>query len=241
MIVCRRRAPMFSVPSFTRKAKRATSSSASGVNSSLTPSVSSSATYCRVSEDFGSVRMRTKSSMVSDCSSTRMGKRPCNSGIRSLGFETWKAPAAMNKMWSVRTMPAFTTRDLVDLVEEDDAGVFDSINRDARDLLHVNQALLFFLDQVLESFVDLHLPLLGALAEDVGQHVLEIDVHFLDALVGDDFKRRKIALAGFDFDSAVVEVSFAQLLTQFLPGAAGGFRQKGGGIDDHASRRTVGV
>jgi len=106
---------------------------------------------------------------------------------------------------------------------KDDAGVFDSVNGDARDLLHIDQALLFFLDQILEGLVDLHLPLLGALAEDVGQHVLEIDVHFLYALVGDDFERRKIALAGFDFDGAVVEFAFAQLLTQFLAGAAGGF------------------
>ena len=43
----------------------------------------------------------------------------------------------------------------------------------ARDLVHVDQALLFFLDQVIEGLVDLHLPLLGALAEEVGQHVLD--------------------------------------------------------------------
>ena len=96
---------MFSVLSFTRKANSAISSRASCVNSSFTPSVSSSAEYCLVSDDFGSVRMRTKSSTVSDCSSTRIGKRPCSSGIRSLGLETWNAPAAMNRMWSVRTMP----------------------------------------------------------------------------------------------------------------------------------------
>ena len=47
----------------------------------------------------------------------------------------------------------------------------------------------------------LHLPLLGALAEDVGQHVFDIDVHLLNALVGDDFERRKIALAHVDFHS----------------------------------------
>ena len=39
-----------------------------------------------------------KSSSVSDFSSTRMGKRPCSSGIMSLGLETWNAPAAMNRM-----------------------------------------------------------------------------------------------------------------------------------------------
>jgi len=59
-----------------------------GVNSSFTPSVSRRAMYWRVREDFGSVRMRTKSSMVRDWSSTRMGKRPWSSGMRSLGLET---------------------------------------------------------------------------------------------------------------------------------------------------------
>ena len=41
----------------------------------------------------------------SDSNSTRIGKRPCSSGMRSEGFDTWKAPAAINRMWSVRTMP----------------------------------------------------------------------------------------------------------------------------------------
>jgi hypothetical protein len=43
----------------------------------------------------GSVRMRTKSFSSRLSSSTRMGKRPCSSGMRSLGLATWKAPAAM--------------------------------------------------------------------------------------------------------------------------------------------------
>ena len=116
-------------------------------------------------------------------------------------------------------MAAFTAGDLVDFVKEDDAGIFHAIDGGARDLFHVDQALLFFLNQVLERLVDLHLPLFGALAEDVGQHVLEVDVHLLDALVGDDFEGRKIALAGFDFNLAVVELAFAQLLAKFFAGA----------------------
>ena len=82
-------------------------------------------------------------------SSTRIGKRPCSSGIRSDGLEIWKAPAAMNRTWSVLTgavlgvdRRALDDRqqvalhalardvgrrarsragDLVDLVDEDDA------------------------------------------------------------------------------------------------------------------------
>ena len=38
--------------------------------------------------DPGSVRIRTNSSRPSGSSSTRIGKRPCNSGMRSDGFET---------------------------------------------------------------------------------------------------------------------------------------------------------
>ncbi len=49
--------------------------------------------------------MRTKSPRVKGSSSTRMGKRPWSSGIRSDGFAMWNAPAAMKRMWSVRTMP----------------------------------------------------------------------------------------------------------------------------------------
>ncbi len=85
---------------------------------------------------------------------------------------------------------ALAAGDLVDFVEEDDAGVLHALDRDARHLVHVDQPLLFFLDQVVEGFAHLHLPLLGALAEDVGKHVLDVDVHLLDALVGDDLEGR---------------------------------------------------
>ena len=49
--------------------------------------------------------MALKSSTLRLSNSTRMGKRPCNSGIRSLGLLRWKAPEAINRMWSVLIMP----------------------------------------------------------------------------------------------------------------------------------------
>src|SRR3546814_7934420 len=72
----------------------------SSVKSSTTSSVPSKALYCLVSDASVSHNMRTKSWAVSESSSTRMGKRPCNSGIRSDGRDRWKAPEAMNKMRS---------------------------------------------------------------------------------------------------------------------------------------------
>ena len=57
-------------------------------NVSVTPSVASSSTYCRMRAFLGSVRMRTKSARVKGSSSTRIGNRPWSSGMRSDGFAT---------------------------------------------------------------------------------------------------------------------------------------------------------
>ena len=94
----RRRAPMFSVFSFTAEAISASRRTPSGVNTSSTRSVASSAWYWRVRLASVSTRMRTKSSADSEASSTRIGRRPCSSGIRSEGRDRWKAPEAMNRM-----------------------------------------------------------------------------------------------------------------------------------------------
>ena len=52
------------------------------------------------------VKILTKSSAESSLSSTRIGNRPCNSGIRSLGWATVKAPAPIKSTWSVATAPS---------------------------------------------------------------------------------------------------------------------------------------
>ena len=61
-------------------------------------STARSSAYCEVIAFCGMVRMLIKSSFVSESSSTFIGKRPCNSGIRSSIAETWNAPAAMNRI-----------------------------------------------------------------------------------------------------------------------------------------------
>ena len=116
-------------------------------------------------------------------------------------------------------MASFAPGNFVDLVQKHDARVLDAIDCHARDLVHINEPLLFFLDQVFEGLIHLHFPFLGALAEDVRQHVFDVDVHLLHALVGDDFKGRKIPLAHFDFNHAVVELALTQLLAQFFASA----------------------
>ena len=96
---------MFSTRSFISVASRAISATAPSVNSSVTPSVASSAMYCLIRLASGSTRMRARSLSVSGLSSTRIGSRPCSSGSRSEGLLLWNAPLAMNRMCSVRTAP----------------------------------------------------------------------------------------------------------------------------------------
>ena len=113
---------------------------------------------------------------------------------------------------NVGAVTALASGNLVDFIQEDDAGVFHALDRDARDLVHIDQALLFFLDEILEGLTDLHLPFLGALAKDVGQHVFHVDVHLFHALVGDDLESGHRFFADFQLDDALVEFALAQLL-----------------------------
>src|SRR6185312_4905046 len=117
---------------------------------------------------------------------------------------------------NVRSMAALTSGDLVDFIKEDYPCLFDPFHGDARHLVHVNQPRLLFLDEVLERLAYLHLPLFSALAEDVGQHILDVDVHLLYALVGDDFKGRHGALAHIELHDPLVQNTLPQLLAQLL-------------------------
>ncbi len=123
----------------------------------------------------------------------------------------------------IRTVTAFPAGDLVDLVQEDNARVLHPFDGQPRYLVHIDQPRLFLLHQVFKGLPDLHLALLGALAEQVGQHVLEVDIHLLDALVGDDLERRCTAFAHIDLYRALIQLAFAELLPQLFPGTVMAF------------------
>ena len=97
---------MFSTLELTATATSAMASIASSVNSSVTPSVRQQRDVLLdqrglgLGQDAAQVVARQRA-----CSSTRIGSRPCSSGSRSDGLETWNAPEAMNRMWSVFTAP----------------------------------------------------------------------------------------------------------------------------------------
>ena len=66
----------------------------------------------------------------------------------------------------VGAVRALAAGDLVDLVEKDDAGLLDALDRGARDAVHVDQLLLFFRREVLERLGHLQLALLVLALEE---------------------------------------------------------------------------
>ena len=201
MMVCRRRAPMFSVVSLTWKAKLAISSRASGANSSLRPSVSSSAIGlldergARLGEDAQEVVDRERLQLDADGKAALqfgdqvaglgdverarrdeedvVGGDHAVLGVDGGAFDDGQDVALHAFAADVGAVAAFATGDLVDLVEEDDAGVFDALDGDARRPGPCRAGALFFLHEVVEGVGDLHGALAGALAEHAGQHVLD--------------------------------------------------------------------
>src|SRR5205085_1404684 len=116
----------------------------------------------------------------------------------------------------VGPLAALASRDFVDLVDEDDAALLHALHRYARDAVHVDELALFFLHQVIERLWPLHAALARAPLNDPGQHVLDVDVDFFDRRSGDDFERRKRALAHVDVDRPVIETAIAELLAELL-------------------------
>src|SRR5437867_5394545 len=108
--------------------------------------------------------------------------------------------------------------DLVDLIEKDDAAGLHALERDPYHLVHIDELLLLFLHQVIKRLGNTQLALPGTLAEEIGQQVLEVDVHLLDSRVGRDLERRP-ALFHVDFDYALVELARLQTLAQLFPRA----------------------
>ena len=90
----------------------------------------------------------------------------------------------------VGALATFAAGDFVDFVEEDDAAFFNAIDGRAGDLVHVDELLLFFLNEVFEGFEDAEFLALGTRAEEVGDHLLEVDVHVFEARHGGDFEAR---------------------------------------------------
>jgi hypothetical protein len=136
----------------------------------------------------------------------------------------------------VRAMAALAPRDLVDLVDEEDARVLHPVHGRVRHLLRVHQPAQLFLDEGGARFGDAEPAPLGLVPEEAGQEVLDVDVHFLHTLRGEDLEAGEALLAHLDLHGARVEASGAQLAAQLLARGSGLLGGAGRVLDRRVSR-----
>ena len=119
-------------------------------------------------------------------------------------------------------MSGFAAGDLVDFIQKDDAARFHALKRGACHQLHVYQLLLFFLHQVIQRLGHPHFAPPGLGAEQVGQHIFQIDAHLFQAGVGGDLERRR-AVFDLQLHQALIQLAFPQALAEFFARALGAF------------------
>ncbi len=118
----------------------------------------------------------------------------------------------------IRAVPGFAACDLVDLIEKNDAALFDAVESEPGDLFHVHQFLLFFLNDVVGGLGDRH-PALPALAfHHAGKEILHVELDFLQAGAFEKLQRPRAQwmLSNLQFDDALIELARAQLLAESL-------------------------
>ena len=179
MMVCSRRAPIFSVPSFTRKAKRAISSRASRRELQLD---ALSLQQRRVllgqrrlrlrqnadeifhgerlqlhADGKASLQLRNQVARLRNVERARrdkqdvVGAHHAVARIHRRPFDDRQNVPLHAFARDVRPMAALASGDLVDLIQKNDAANLPRARPPARHLVHVDQPLLFFLHQVLEG------------------------------------------------------------------------------------------
>ena len=94
--------------------------------------------------------------------------------------------------------------------------ILDALDRRARHLVHVDQALFLFLHQVLHRLVDAHLASLRASLKQIAQHVFHVDAHLFDALWTGQLDHREILFPHFELNQTIVELAAAQLRAQLF-------------------------
>ncbi len=169
--------------------------------------------------------------------------------MRSEGLETWKAPAPMNRMWSVRTSPKRVLTVVPSMIGRRSRwtpsrltsgpcpdsrpailstssrkmmpGLLDALDGQAGHLVHVDEASLLLFEDELAGLLDLHPPALGPAAQEAGQELLDLEADLLDPGIGDDLEGRRRLFLDLHLDRPVVEEAVAELGPELLPGIAG--------------------
>src|SRR3989344_3242877 len=111
--------------------------------------------------------------------------------------------------------PPLAPRDLVDLVQKDDAVLLGAARGLADHLVHVDELLRLLLLQDLPGLGHAHFARLLRLGKQVAEHLAEAALHLLHADVGDDpHRQRRRLLLDLDLDRPLIEPAGLQLLAQ---------------------------
>src|SRR5439155_22876039 len=91
---------------------------------------------------------------------------------------------------------AVARADLVDLVEEDDAVIFDDLDRLLRQLIGVQQLVGFLIDQNIIGLYDSNAPRFGPATAELAENIADRDRAHLRAGHAGNIKQRQTATAG---------------------------------------------
>ena len=120
-----------------------------------------------------------------------------------------------------RTMAAATAAgsDLVDLVEENDAGFFRAPQGLLDDRVHVDQFFHLFLFCRIQRLGHLHLPSLLLTRKNLAEGILQAGLHILHAGGGHDLHHRhRFRFGQGNLQLPVVELAFPQHFPELFPG-----------------------
>src|SRR6266481_858500 len=113
---------------------------------------------------------------------------------------------------------AFPARDLVELVEEDYAGVLHPANGLAHRFVHVDQLLRLLLGEESPRLGHLEPPPPRLAGHEVREHVLDVHANLFHALAREDLEHRPGLRLHVQLDHALVELARSQLGPELVAG-----------------------
>src|SRR5262245_53697284 len=119
----------------------------------------------------------------------------------------------------VGTVDRLPARDLVDLVDEDDARLLDAPDRLLGGGFHVDESCRLLLGEGLERLRDLHARPLAPLGQEVLQPVLQVALDLLHALRRHHLDHGGDGTRHLELDRALVELPFMQHAPELVPRA----------------------
>src|SRR6266478_3081450 len=118
----------------------------------------------------------------------------------------------------VGPVPPFPSRDLVELVEEDDARVLHAADGLAHRLIHVHQLLSLLLCQEPPCLAYLEPPPAGLAGHEIRQHVLDVHADLFHALAREDLEHGPGLRLHVQLDHSLVELARSELGPELVAG-----------------------